>query len=163
MANPQDDVPAPRLATIALLVHDYDDARRWYRDALGFGVVGDEPLDAEPGAGPAPPKRWVVLEPGDGAPRAPRLLLARASDDEQRAAVGRQGGGRVWLFFETRAFDRDLARLRAAGALIEDAAPRHEPYGTVIVFRDLYGNRCDLIQPRDLDRADRPRIDRSGS
>jgi len=75
------------------------------------------------------------------------LLLARAATREQRDRVGDQTGGRVGWFLYTDTFDRDYRRLRAAGVVFEEA-PRHEPYGTVAVFRDLYGNRWDLLQPR---------------
>jgi predicted enzyme related to lactoylglutathione lyase len=76
-----------------------------------------------------------------------RLVLARADLPAQRAAIGAQGGGRVWLFLQTDDFDRDAARLTDAGAIFEER-PRHEPYGKVAVWRDPWGNRWDLIQPR---------------
>ena len=88
-------------------------------------------------------KRWItVAAPGGG----PKLVLARAEGAEQAAAIGAQGGGRVWLFLTTDDFARDAARLTAAGARFEEA-PRHEPYGTVAVWRDPWGNRWDLIGP----------------
>ena len=121
---------------IALLVRDYDEAIAWYQGALGFSLLEDTPL----GDG----KRWVRIAPGTDA--AFCLLLARASTPEQQAAVGNQHGGRVGFFLHTDDFARDHARLTAAGASFEEA-PRREPYGTVVVFRDLYGNRWDLIQP----------------
>ncbi|MEY4698199.1 MAG: hypothetical protein RIT14_2627, partial [Pseudomonadota bacterium] len=74
------------------------------------------------------------------------IVLARADTPEQVASIGRQGGGRVWLFLETDDFARDEARLRAAGAVFQEA-PRHEPYGTVAVWADPFGNRWDLIEP----------------
>lgn len=126
---------APRIASIALLVRDYDEAVAWYRDALGFALLEDTDM----GGG----KRWVRIgQEGRGF----SLLLARAADERQRAAVGDQHGGRVGLFLHTDDFARDHARLAAAGAVLEEA-PRHEAYGTVVVFRDLYGNRWDLIGP----------------
>ena len=125
-----------RIAQVALLVSDYDDAIRFYVDAVGFRLVAD---DAE-GNG----KRWVVVaSPGAGGLS---LLLARADSDIQRARVGDQAGGRVFLFLETEDFASDHRRMRAAGVRFLEA-PRHEPYGTVAVFEDLYGNKWDLIQP----------------
>lgn len=124
------------IASIALLVRDYDEAIAWYRDALGFVLVEDTDM----GGG----KRWVRMAPAADA--AFTLLLARAADARQQAAVGDQHGGRVGWFLHTDDFARDHARLAAADARFEEA-PRHEPYGTVVVFRDLYGNRWDLIGP----------------
>ena len=123
-----------RLALTALLVRDYDEAIAWFTGKLGFELVED----TDQGGG----KRWVVVSPrgGDAA-----LLLARATGD-QEDSVGRQGGGRVWLFLETDDFDRDHAAMTAAGVRFAEA-PRREPYGAVAVFEDLCGNRWDLIQP----------------
>ena len=125
-----------RIAYIALLVHDYDEAIAWFANALGFVLIEDSDL----GGG----KRWVRVAPSADA--AFQLLLARATTPEQQAAVGRQHGGRVGFFLHTDDFARDHARLAAVGARM-DAAPRHEAYGTVIVFEDLHGNRWDLIGP----------------
>lgn len=125
------------IASIALLVRDYDEAIAWFRDALGFALLQDD----DHGNG----KRWVRIAPAGNA--AFSLLLARAATPAQAAAVGNQHGGRVGFFLHTDDFARDHARLQAAGAACEEA-PRHEPYGTVMVFRDLYGNRWDLIEPR---------------
>jgi len=122
-----------RLALIAFLVPDYDDALRFFR---GIGWECRE--DTDMGGG----KRWVrVAAPGAGT----ELLLARASDDRQMAAIGNQGGGRVWLFLETDDFAADHARLIAAGATFHED-PRDEPYGRVAVWSDPWGNRWDLIQ-----------------
>jgi len=90
-------------------------------------------------------KRWVRIAPERDAVFA--LLLARATTPEQAAGIGNQHGGRVGFFLHTDDFARDHARLAAAGAQFEET-PRHEAYGTVVVFRDLYGNRWDLIEPR---------------
>ena len=129
---------AARIAMIALLVRDYDEAIAWYRDALGFVLLQDD----DQGGG----KRWVrMAAPGNAAFS---LLLARAAKPRQQAAVGDQHGGRVGFFLHTDDFARDYARLQAAGADFEEA-PRDEPYGSVVVFRDLYGNRWDLIEPRE--------------
>jgi catechol 2,3-dioxygenase-like lactoylglutathione lyase family enzyme len=125
-----------RLTLTALLVRDYDAAIAFYVEKLGFDLV----KDTDQGGG----KRWVVVRP-PGSDAA--LLLARAAGD-QAARVGDQAGGRVFLFLETDDFDRDHARMTAAGVAFLEA-PRREPYGTVAVFEDLYGTRWDLIEPRD--------------
>lgn len=125
------------IATIALVVADYDDAIAFYRDRVGFSLVQDTELSEG--------KRWVILAPPGGA--GARLLLARAEGRDQEAVIGRQAGGRVMLFLETDDFDADHQRMRAAGVTFLEA-PRHEPYGSVAVFADLYGNKWDLIQPR---------------
>lgn len=122
-----------RLALTALLVRDYDEAIDFYVRKAGFELVEDTDM----GGG----KRWVVVRP-PGSDAA--LLLARAVGDQLRA-VGDQGGGRVFLFLETDDFAGDHARMTAAGVRFLEA-PRHEPYGTVAVFEDLYGTRFDLIQ-----------------
>lgn len=125
------------IASVALLVRDYDEAIAWYRDALGFVLLEDTDL----GGG----KRWVRIAPAGDAGFS--LLLARAVGARQEAAVGDQHGGRVGWFLHTDDFARDHARLAAAGARF-DGAPRHEAFGTVVVFADLHGNRWDLIGPR---------------
>lgn len=131
----------PRLSLTALLVRDYDEALDFYVRAAGFDLVEDTDM----GGG----KRWVVVRPpGSDA----GLLLARAAG-EQAELVGRQGAGRVWLFLETDDFGRDQGRMAAAGVRFLEE-PRREPYGTVAVFEDLYGNRWDLIEPA---RAQPPR------
>jgi len=126
-----------QLAQFTLLVHDYDEAIAWFTGRLGFCLREDTPL----GEG----RRWVVVAPpgmhGTG------LLLARAADDEQRAAVGRQAGGRVLLFLHTDDFRRDYRCMLAAGIRFRET-PREEPYATVAVFEDLYGNPWDLLQTR---------------
>ncbi|MEV8366530.1 VOC family protein [Streptomyces niveus] len=125
----------PHIALVTLVVRDYDEAIAFYTESLGFDLVED--TDRGDGS------RWVVVRPpgGEGA-----LLLARAADDAQRASVGAQTGGRVGFFLHTDDFARDHARMLAAGVrFLED--PRHEPYGSVAVFEDLYGNRWDLLQP----------------
>jgi catechol 2,3-dioxygenase-like lactoylglutathione lyase family enzyme len=125
------------LAHVALLVRDYDEALEYFVGRLGFRVIEDTPL--------SPDKRWVLVAP-PGA-REAALLLARAVGPEQEAAVGRQGGGRVFLFLHTDDFARDHAAMCARGVRFIEA-PREEPYGTVAVFEDLYGNRWDLLQPQ---------------
>ncbi|KSB91294.1 extradiol dioxygenase [Caulobacter vibrioides] len=127
---------AQHLALLSLLVRDYDEALAFYVGKMGFDLVEDSEL----GAG----KRWVVVSPGPGGSR---FLLAKAADERQAAMIGGQGGGRVWLFLHTDDFDGDHARLSAAGVTFLEE-PRHEAYGSVAVFEDLYGNRWDLLQPR---------------
>jgi catechol 2,3-dioxygenase-like lactoylglutathione lyase family enzyme len=122
-----------RLALTALLVNDYDEAIDWYVRVLGFRLATDE----DQGGG----KRWVVIE--DEAGRG--MLLAKARKPQELAAVGNQHGGRVGLFLQVDNFDEAYGRLTVAGARF-DEAPRHEVYGKVVVFRDLYGNRWDLIE-----------------
>ena len=125
------------IATVALVVADYDQAIAFYRDHLGFALHADTDM----GGG----KRWVLVGPPGG--RGARLLLARADSPAQQAAIGNQTGGRVMLFLETDDFARDHAAMLANGVSFLDA-PRHEPYGTVAVFTDLYGNKWDLIEPK---------------
>jgi catechol 2,3-dioxygenase-like lactoylglutathione lyase family enzyme len=125
-----------KLASVALLVTDYDEAIGFYCGRLGFRLVEDTPL----GGG----KRWVLVAPAGGGAQ---LLLARADGPGQQAAVGRQAGGRVGFFLETDDFARDHAAFTAAGVKFCEA-PREESYGTVAVFEDLHGNRWDLIEPR---------------
>ncbi|TAJ74664.1 MAG: VOC family protein [Phenylobacterium sp.] len=122
-----------RLALTALLVRDYDEAIAFYVGKAGFELVEDTDM----GAG----KRWVVVRPRGSQGG---LLLARAVGDQVRA-VGDQAGGRVFLFLETDDFAADHARMSAAGVKFLEE-PRHEPYGSVAVFEDLYGTKFDLIQ-----------------
>ena len=125
------------VATVALAVRDYDEAIGFYRDRLGFELIADTPL----GGG----KRWVLVAPKGG--KGARLLLAVADGPEQTARVGDQLGGRVGFFLETDDFARDHARFTEKGVRFLEP-PRHEAYGSVAVFEDLYGNKWDLIQPK---------------
>ena len=121
-----------RLTSLALIVPDYDAAITFFT-AIGFRLTAD----IDQGR-----KRWItVAPPGGGA----EIVLARAEGPRQTAAIGDQAGGRVWLFLTTDDFTRDAALINAAGGVFEEA-PRHEPYGTVAVWRDPFGNRWDLIQ-----------------
>ena len=120
-----------------MVVRDYDEAIAFYSDALGFELLEDTPL----GEG----KRWVVVRPSGS--REAGVLLAMAVTADEATRVGDQTGGRVGWVLNTDDFDRDFARMTAAGVDFEEA-PRSEPYGVVAVFRDLYGNRWDLIQTR---------------
>lgn len=123
------------LAAISLLVREYDEAIEFFTRALRFDLVEDTPM----GGG----KRWVVVSPGE---RGARLLLARAANEAQQQAVGNQSGGRVFLFLHTSDFRADYQHMQACGVrFVED--PRDEPFGKVVVFQDLYGNKWDLIQP----------------
>ena len=125
------------IAAIALLVRDYDEAIAFYTRCLDFELVEDTPL----GGG----KRWVLVSP-PGA-RETRLLLAQASTAEQDACVGEQAGGRVFLFLYVDDFYARYETMRMRGVRFIER-PREEPYGTVAVFEDLYGNRWDMLQPR---------------
>ncbi|MEO0054814.1 MAG: hypothetical protein RLZZ50_761 [Verrucomicrobiota bacterium] len=129
------------LAAIAYLVRDYDEAIAWFTGKLGFTLVEDTRL--------SPEKRWVVVAPPGAAAfsHAARLLLARAGTPAQLASLGAQAGGRVAFFLHTDDFARDHAAYLAAGIKFREA-PRHEAYGTVAVFEDLYGQPWDLIEPR---------------
>jgi lactoylglutathione lyase len=123
------------IAHVALVVCDYDEAIAFYTGSLGFDLVEDTPL----GDG----KRWVLVAPPGGSGMA--LLLARSVTPEQESRIGDQTGGRVFLFLYTDDFWRDYEAMRSRGVrFIEE--PRHEPYGTVVVFLDLYGNKWDLVQ-----------------
>jgi catechol 2,3-dioxygenase-like lactoylglutathione lyase family enzyme len=124
------------LATIALVVRDYDEAIAWFTEKLGFVLEQDV---AQPG------KRWVVVAPRGGAGAG--ILLARADGPKQEACIGDQTGGRVFLFLETDDFERDHAAMTAKGVRVLEA-PRREPYGTVAVFEDLYGNKWDLLEAK---------------
>ena len=118
-------------------MHDYDSAIEFYIDALGFELVEDSPSLTNDGR----PKRWVVVRP-PGARTG--ILLAQADGEEQDAAVGRQFAGRVGLFLRVEDFDAAYERLRAAGVEFV-GEPRAEPYGRVVVFTDIAGNRWDLL------------------
>ncbi|WP_369368235.1 VOC family protein [Streptomyces sp. CG4] len=135
-----------RVALVTLVVDDYDEAIRFYTEALGFRLAEDAPRPDG--------SRWVVVEPGPQGRNAHAagtgLLLARAKDEAQRSRVGDQTGGRVGFFLHTDDFARDHARMAAAGVTFLEE-PRREPYGTVAVFQDLYGNCWDLLQPADAD------------
>jgi catechol 2,3-dioxygenase-like lactoylglutathione lyase family enzyme len=125
------------IAHTALLVREYEEAKQFYCGKLGFSVVEDTALPTG--------KRWVrLLAPGK---QGSELLLSRAVDDQQRAAVGNQTGGRVLFFLHTDDFDADYDLFRSRGIEFTEGPFDHE-YGRVAVFKDLYGNRIDLIEPR---------------
>jgi catechol 2,3-dioxygenase-like lactoylglutathione lyase family enzyme len=124
-----------QISSVAILVRDYDEAIRFFTQALRFVLLEDE----DRGGG----KRWVRVSPSkDGA----ALLLARAVTPEQERAIGNQSGGRVFMFLRTDDFHADFAHMKAHGVRFTES-PRHESYGTVVVFLDLYGNKWDLIGP----------------
>ena len=123
-----------RLSLVTLVVRDYDEAIAFYTGSLGFLLQEDTIL--------APDKRWVVVAPANGGTG---LLLAKAKNEAEHAAIGNQTGGRVFLFIETDDFDRDHATMLAKGVTFREP-PRREAYGTVAVFEDCYGNLFDLIE-----------------
>ncbi|MCF7742507.1 VOC family protein [Aeromonas veronii] len=127
------------IGALTLLVADYDQAIRFFIEGLGFALLEDTRLD-EPGK---PGKRWVRVAPKGASGSA--LLLAQAANAQQQAAIGQQGGGRVFLFLETTDFWGDYQRMQAYGVHFCEQ-PRDEPYGTVVVFEDISGNRWDLLQ-----------------
>lgn len=125
------------LACVTLVVREYDEAIEYFTNTLGFRLIEDSP---RPGG-----KRWVLVAP-EGSPSL-MVLLARAATPVQERSVGNQSGGRVSFFLHTSDFQRTYERMRERGVTFGEA-PRSEPYGTVAVFTDLYGNRWDLIEPR---------------
>lgn len=128
---------------MTLVVADYDEAIAFYTNVLGFKLVTDEALD---GDGDSADKRWVVVSPS-GSQHGCDLLLARAAGSDQRECIGAQTGGRVGFFLHTEDFRGDYERMQRLGVSFLET-PRDEPYGTVVVFQDLYGNRWDLLQPK---------------
>jgi len=131
-----------RLSTISILVPNYEAGLAFFVGQLGFELLEDTDLGDKRWVKVLGDKRWVKVAP-KGAETA--FLIAKASTPEQVAAIGNQGGGRVWLILETDDFERDHAAFLAAGVAFNEA-PRHEPYGTVAVFQDPFGNRWDLIE-----------------
>ena len=128
------------LDLVTLVVRDYDRAIAFFVNVLDFVLVEDVPSTTNDGR----PKRWVVVRPSGGGTG---ILLARADGEQQAAVVGNQFAGRVGLFLRVDDFDTTYARMHAAGVEFV-TAPRSEPYGRVAVFRDLEGNRWDLLGPR---------------
>jgi len=125
-----------RLAHIAIVVNDYDEAIKFYTEKLHFDLIEDTQLSET--------KRWVLVRPKDGDSCC--LLLAKAANEEQLSRVGNQTGGRVFLFLHTDNFERDYQNLLDHQIEIV-RQPQREEYGTVAVFKDLYGNLWDLIEP----------------
>jgi len=125
------------LAHISLVVHNYDEAIEFYTRKLNFAIIEDTVISET--------KRWVVLAPAGST--GCTLLLAKAANEEQKSRIGNQTGGRVFLFLNTDDFWRDYRAMKANGIVFVREATE-EPYGTVAVFSDLYGNLWDLIQPK---------------
>ncbi|MBB6094434.1 catechol 2,3-dioxygenase-like lactoylglutathione lyase family enzyme [Povalibacter uvarum] len=132
-----------RIGLISLVVDSYDDALEFFVGKLGFVLLEDTFV-------PEQSKRWVVVAP-PGATES-RLLLAQASTEVQKSRVGSQTGGRVFLFLYTDNFDRDYERYKANGVVFV-REPKKETYGTVAVFKDLYGNLWDLLEPSEANQS----------
>ena len=128
----------PIIGQISIVVADYDDAIAFYCEKVGFELIEDSDM----GNG----KRWVLIAPPRAPVNATRILLARAVNDSQKRAIGQQTGGRVGFFLMTDDFQTDHTRMVENGVRFLEN-PRHEPYGIVAVFEDLYGNKWDLLQP----------------
>ena len=126
---------AHSIASLTLVVRDYDEAIAFFTDALGFTLVEDTPLGGD--------KRWVVVAPAESSGAS--LLLAKAATPDQQSHVGDQTGGRVFLFLHTDDFWDDYNHMRSRGVQFIEQ-PRRESYGLVVVFLDLYGNKWDLVQ-----------------
>lgn len=129
------------IGSIALLVPSYEEGIEFFVKMLGFKLIEDTRIDAT--------KRWVRVSPDGSAETT--ILLAQAADDEQRAQIGKQSGGRVFLFLNTDDFDRDFNCYSERGVEFLET-PRSENYGKVAVFRDPFGNKWDLIEPRLQDK-----------
>ena len=128
-----------RISQLSLLVSDYDEAINFYVKKLGFEIIEDSVLDAA--------KRWVLIAPKNSS--GPSLLLAKAANDEQKSRIGNQTGGRVFLFLHTDDLQRDYKNMRANN-IIFIREPVVEKWGAVAVFKDLYGNLWDLIEPNTI-------------
>lgn len=127
------------LALVAIVVRDYDEALSWYTEKLGFRVVENRDDSIQ-----GPGRRWVVVAPAGSTGAA--FLLAKASNEQQKEAIGNQTGGRVFLFLHTDDFERDYRAYVGRGVTFV-REPSSQPYCRLAVFTDLYGNRWDLIQP----------------
>ncbi len=131
-----------KIAHIALVVKDYDDAIKFYTETLDFRLIEDTKLSET--------KRWVLIAP-PGATEC-SLLLAKAANDDQSKSIGNQTGGRVFLFLFTDDFERDYHRYLSRGVTFV-RPPEHMEYGRVAVFEDLYGNMWDLLEPNDQNKG----------
>tara|TARA_R110001592_G_scaffold6766_2_gene36592 strand:- start:1179 stop:1592 length:414 start_codon:yes stop_codon:yes gene_type:complete len=127
-----------RISNIALVVENYDDAIEFYTEKLNFELIENTDL----GGG----KRWVQISPPNA--EGTNILLAKASNDQQQQSIGNQAGGRVFLFLQTNDFSRDYEYMKSQGVEFTEQ-PRVEEYGTVVVFKDLYGTKWDLLQLND--------------
>ena len=131
------------LGLVTIVVNDYDEAIRFFVEVLAFDLVEDVASTTNDGR----PKRWVVVRPPNAVTG---LLLAQADGEAQQAVVGEQTAGRVGFFLRVDDFDSTLARMRAAEVKLV-GEPRVEPYGQVVVFQDVAGNRWDLLGPPSSD------------
>jgi catechol 2,3-dioxygenase-like lactoylglutathione lyase family enzyme len=138
--------PSVGISLVSLIVDDYDEAIRFFVDKLGFELVTDEPSVTTHGNRP---KRWVVVRPPNATSTAPGtgILLAKADGELQQAAAGAQWAGRVGLFWQAEDFDHTYARMQTSGVEFIGTV-RDEPYGRVVVFKDIAGNKWDLLGPR---------------
>ena len=127
-----------RIAHIALVVNDYDEAIEFYTNKLDFDLIEDTVISET--------KRWVLVAPKNSKECC--LLLAKAANEEQKSRIGNQTGGRVFLFLYTDNFQRDCSAMKEKGVVFV-REPVKESYGTVAVFQDLYGNLWDLLEPSD--------------
>ena len=127
-----------RISNIALVVENYDDAIEFYTQKLNFELIENTDL----GGG----KRWVQISPPNA--EGTNILLAKASNEQQQQSIGNQAGGRVFLFLQTNDFWRDYEYMKSQGVEFTEQ-PRVEEYGTVVVFKDLYGTKWDLLQLND--------------
>ena len=123
------------IANVTLVVKDYDEAIHFYTQKLKFDLIEDTPLTDK--------KRWVLVSPRGS--NGTKLLLAKADSPGQESHIGNQTGGRVFLFLHTDDFWRDYHEMKSQGIQLHEE-PREEPYGTVVVFSDLYGNKWDLVE-----------------
>jgi catechol 2,3-dioxygenase-like lactoylglutathione lyase family enzyme len=127
------------ISKIAILVKDYDEAIEYYTEALGFNLVEDMQIGED--------QRWVVVAPpSSNGIIGTQIILMRATTDTERNAIGKQAGGAVLLILQTDDFWRDYQSMKTRGVVFHEE-PRKEPYGTVVIFEDLYGNKWDLIEP----------------
>ena len=129
------------IAHITLVVRDYDEAIAFFTQSLGLELIEDTPSTDRQGHN----KRWVLIAPRGS--RGTQILLAKASNEEEASRIGNQTGGRVFLFLHTDDFWRDYNAMQEKGVKFV-REPKEEPYGTVAVFEDLYGNKWDLLQPK---------------
>ena len=127
------------LGMMTILVDEYDRGIQYFTESLGFSLIEDTPLSDE--------KRWVVIAPDQNS--GARILLAKASTPTQKAAIGNQTGGRVGIFLYTNDFDSDYSLMVSRGVDFVET-PRREPYGKVVVFKDIYGNKLDFIERRSV-------------
>ena len=129
---------AQHIALTSLVVADYDEAIEFFVNKLHFQLIADQPIPEEG-------KRWVVVSPSQTS--GAQLVLAQAKSDAERQSIGNQTGGRVLMFLHTDDFWEDYKAYSANGIEFTET-PREEPYGTVAVFKDLYGNLWDLLEPK---------------